>query len=61
MGGKMSEENNSQVNQVSRKMQLMNEDIKNELKMNPCIINKEAFIDAIYSNMKRFINENYRD
>ncbi len=50
-----------QINEVIKKMQLFNEDIKNELKMNPCIIDKEAFIDALHNNMRRFINENYRD
>lgn len=54
-------EKSSQVNQVSRKLQILNEDIKNELKLNPCIVNKEAFVDAIHNNMLKFIQKNYRD
>ena len=57
----MKNEEVNQVNQVIRKIQLLNEDIKNELKMNPCIIDKEAFVDALHNNMRRFINKNYRD
>jgi len=57
----MKKEKNVMVDPVIRKMQLFNEDIKNELKMNPCIIDKEAFVDALHNNMRRFINKNYRD
>ena len=57
----MDKESNGQVDQVIRKMQVLNEDIKNELKMNPCIINKEAFMDALHNNFRKFINKNYRD
>jgi len=57
----MVEKKDSKVNEVVRKMQILNEDIKNELKINPCIINKEAFMDALHNNFRRFINKNYRD
>jgi len=49
------------VNQVSYKIQLMNEEIKNELKHNPCILDKEAFVDALANHVTKFINEHYRD
>jgi hypothetical protein len=42
-------------------LQLLNELIETELKMNPCIIDKDAFIDALYSNTIKFIQEHYRD
>jgi len=50
-----------QDDQVIKKMQLLNKDIKTELEMNPNIIDKEAFMDALRSNVRRFINKNYRD
>jgi len=57
----MAKEEDPKVNQTIRKLQILNEDIKNELKMNPCIIDKEAFMDALHNNFRRFINKNYRD
>jgi len=57
----MDKKENPKVNQVIRKRQLLNEDIKNELKMNPCIIDKEAFMDALHNNFRRFIQDNYKD
>lgn len=57
----MDEKKDSRVNQVSYKIQLMNEEIKNELKHNPCILDKEAFVDALANHVTKFINEHYRD
>lgn len=57
----MDEKQNDQIDYSVRKLQVLEEDIKNEMKLNPNIINKESFIDALSDNIKKFINDNYRD
>ncbi len=57
----MDEKQNDQIDYSVRKLQVLEEDIKNEMKLNPNIINKESFIAALSDNIKKFINDNYRD
>lgn len=57
----MDWEKDELINQTAHKLQLLNEDIKIEMKNNPCIINKEAFVDALHNNVRKFIQEHYRD
>jgi hypothetical protein len=57
----MAKEKDFQINQTVRKLQILNEDIKNELLMNPCIVDQEAFVDDLHNNFRKFINKNYRD
>ena len=57
----MDEKQNDQIDYSVRKLQVLEEDIKNEMKLNPNIINKESFIDALSDIIKKFINDNYRD
>jgi len=57
----MDEKQNEQVNQVARKLQLIELEINTELKLNPCIVDKEAFLEHLHINITKFINEHYRD
>ena len=56
----MVKKENFQINQTIRKIQILNEDIKNELLMNPCIEDQEAFIDDLHDTFRKLINEKYR-
>ena len=56
----MAEEQNPQINQVARKLQILNEDIKNEMKLNPNILDKENFVDHLGIVVRKFIIDHYR-
>lgn len=57
----MDKEQSNQIDPVAKHLQEFNEDIKNELKFNPYILSKEAFMDALRNNFAKFIQDNYRD
>lgn len=57
----MAKEKNERINQVAHKLQLLNEDIKNEMRLNPNIMDKENFVDHLDSVVKKFIIEHYRN